>query len=297
MEKIFGKNWLADTGVEILGSVLTGIALYNFAVPAGFPMTGFSGLALILYRLFHLPIGAMTIVLNVPVAILCYRLLGRQFFFRSVRCMILSSLFVDYVAPLLPLYTGNRLMAAICTGVLGGVGYALSVTANTLSGLRLGQRAKLYVSESIGENNFDLFGFLDKNERRCFEMLTSVSGIGPKAAMSILSHNTPEGLAFAVMSNDEKALTVAPGIGKKIAQRVILELKDKVSKELSSPDYSLPAAPVQTAGASSAVNDAVMGLSVLGYSSAEIGPALKKLDTAGMSAEQIIRAVLKQMVK
>ena len=73
----------------------------------------------------------------------------------------------------------------------GGVGYALSVTANTLSGLRLGQRAKLYVSESIGENNFDLFGFLDKNERRCFEMLTSVSGIGPKAAMSILSHNTP----------------------------------------------------------------------------------------------------------
>ena len=109
--------------------------------------------------------------------------------------------------------------------------------------------------------------------------------------------NTPEGLAFAVMSNDEKALTVAPGIGKKIAQRVILELKDKVSKELSSPDYTLPAAPVQTAGASSAVNDAVMGLSVLGYSSAEIGPALKKLDTAGMSAEQIIRAVLKQMVK
>ena len=127
----------------------------------------------------------------------------------------------------------------------GGVGYALSVTANTLSGLRAGQRAKLYISESIGENNFDLFGFLDKNERRCFEMLTSVSGIGPKAAMSILSHNTPEGLAFAVMSNNEKALTVAPGIGKKIAQRVILELKDKVSKELSSSDSTLPAAPVQ----------------------------------------------------
>ena len=179
----------------------------------------------------------------------------------------------------------------------GGIGFALNVTANTLAGLKLGEKARLYVSESIGENNFDLYGFLDKNERRFFELLISVSGIGPKAAMSILSHSTPEGLALAIISGNEKALTVAPGIGKKIAQRVILELKDKVSKELSSPDYSLPAAPVQTAGGSSAVNDAVMGLSVLGYSSAEIGPALKKLDTAGMSAEQIIRAVLKQMVK
>ena len=134
MEKIFGKHWLADTGMEILGSILTGIALYNFAVPAGFPMTGFSGLALILYRLFHLPIGAMTIALNIPVAFLCYRLLGRQFFFRSVRCMILSSLFVDYVAPLLPLYTGDRMMAAICTGVLGGIGYALIYLRNSSTG-------------------------------------------------------------------------------------------------------------------------------------------------------------------
>ena len=180
----------------------------------------------------------------------------------------------------------------------GGVGYALSVTANTLSGLRMGQRAKLYVSESIGENNFDLFGFLDKNERRCFEMLTSVSGIGPKAAMSILSHNTPEGLAFAVMSNDEKALTVAPGIGKKIAQRVILELKDKVSKEMNSGAADMTAfTPVNVPTADSAVNDALAGLTVLGYSGAEIAPVLKKLDTQGMTAEQIIKAVLKQMVK
>lgn len=180
----------------------------------------------------------------------------------------------------------------------GGIGFALSVTANTLAGLHTGKRAKLYVSESIGENNFDLFGFLDKSERRCFEMLTAVSGIGPKAAMSILSHNTPEGLAFAIMSNDEKALTVAPGIGKKIAQRVILELKDKISKQMSSADYSTAVqTPVATSDGSGALNDAVMGLSVLGYSSAEIAPALKKLDTASMSAEQIIRAVLKQMVK
>ena len=134
MEKYFGEHWLRDTAVELVGSVLTGIAIYNFAVPAAFPMTGFSGLALILYRLFSLPIGVMTIVLNIPVAILCYRLLGRQFFFKSLRCMVLSSLFIDYVAPLLPLYTGGRLLAAICTGVIGGLGYAMFYITNSSTG-------------------------------------------------------------------------------------------------------------------------------------------------------------------
>ena len=134
MEKIFGKNWLADTAVELVGSALTGIAVYNFAVPAGFPMTGFSGLALIAYRLWHIPIGWMTILLNIPVAILCYRLLGRGFFFRSLRCMLLSSLFIDYVAPLLPQYTGGRLLAAICTGVIGGIGYAIIYLRNSSTG-------------------------------------------------------------------------------------------------------------------------------------------------------------------
>ena len=180
----------------------------------------------------------------------------------------------------------------------GGVGYALSITANTAGGLRIGEKVKLYVSESIGEDHFDLFGFLDKSERRFFELLISVSGIGPKAAMSILSHNTPEGLALAIISGNEKALTVAPGIGKKIAQRVILELKDKVSKEMNigASDYSF-VAPVSVQAADSAVNDALAGLTVLGYSGAEIAPVLKKLDTQNMTAEQIIKAVLKQMVK
>ncbi len=134
MEKYFGEHWLRDTTVELVGSVLIGIAIYNFAVPAAFPMTGFSGLALILYRLFSLPIGVMTIVLNIPVAILCYRLLGRQFFFKSLRCMVLSSLFIDYVAPLLPLYTGGRLLASICTGVIGGLGYAMIYITNSSTG-------------------------------------------------------------------------------------------------------------------------------------------------------------------
>ena len=134
MEKYFGEHWLRDTAVELVGSALTGIAIYNFAVPALFPMTGFSGLALILYRLFSLPIGVMTIVLNIPVAFLCYRLLGRQFFFKSLRCMVFSSLFIDYAAPLLPLYTGGRLLAAICTGVIGGIGYAMIYISNSSTG-------------------------------------------------------------------------------------------------------------------------------------------------------------------
>ena len=177
----------------------------------------------------------------------------------------------------------------------GGVGYGLSVSTNTVSSLRLNESVRLYIAESIGENNFDLYGFSTKSEKRCFEMLTAVSGIGPKAAMSILSYNTPEGLAVAIMNEDVKALTVAPGIGKKIAQRVILELKDKMSKENSDVQLQIPVA-IRTAE-NTMLNDAVAALSVLGYSSVEVNPVLAKLDTAGMSAEQIIKAVLKMMVK
>ena len=134
MKRIFGESWIPDTLTEIVGSILTGVAIYNSAVPAQFPMTGFSGLALILYRLFGTPIGVMTIVLNIPVALICYRLLGRQFFFRSLRCMVLSSLFIDYAAPLLPLYAGDRLLASICTGVLGGLGYAMIYMRSSSTG-------------------------------------------------------------------------------------------------------------------------------------------------------------------
>ena len=178
----------------------------------------------------------------------------------------------------------------------GGVGYGLSVTPSTVSRLQIGSKAKLYVAESIGENNFDLFGFYTKSEKRCFDMLVSVSGIGPKAALAILTCCTPEALSLAIMINDEKALTAAPGIGKKIAQRVILELRDKISKESSSMDLRIPVMP-SAAQDGSMLGDAMAGLAVLGYSSAELAPVLKKLDTNGMTSEQIIKAVLKQMVK
>lgn len=180
-----------------------------------------------------------------------------------------------------------------------GLGFALNVTTNTLSRLKKGERVKLYVTESIGESNFDLFGFYEKSEKRCFEMLIAVSGIGPKAALSILSYNSPESLALAILNDDVKALTVAPGIGKKIAQRVILELKDKIGKDLGDSGWSLPAvvSPAAPAGENKALSDAMAGLAVLGYSSAELGPVLKGMDLAGMDAQQIIKAVLKQMVK
>lgn len=178
----------------------------------------------------------------------------------------------------------------------GGLGFWLNTSLNTLSQLKTDQICRLYISEVVKEDAFDLYGFYSRSERRCFEMLTSVSGIGPKVALSILSGNTPEGLALAVMNNNEKALTGTPGIGKKIAQRIILELKDKIGKE--SEEIGVPAPVVaMPVGDDRAVNDAVAALTVLGYGSSDIAPALKQLDLAGMKADEIIKAVLKQMVK
>lgn len=128
------KQFMKETLMETLASVLISIGIYNFAVASEFPMTGFSGISMILYRLFDLPIGLTIMVLNVPVAILCYRLLGRKFFFRSIRCIIISSLMIDYLAPLFPIYEGSRMISALCTGVLGGLGYALVYMQNSSTG-------------------------------------------------------------------------------------------------------------------------------------------------------------------
>ncbi len=187
---------------------------------------------------------------------------------------------------------GQNLVVLTC----GGLGFAVNATLNTISRLKIGETGRLFISEAIGENNFDLYGFADKSEKRCFEMLLSVSGVGPKAALSILSHSTPDNLALAIINDDAKALTVAPGIGKKIAQRIILELKDKIAKEFNSIDSSIPQITVAVQSGSSNVTDALTALGVLGYTSAEVGPALKKIDSASMTTEEIIKAVLKQMV-
>lgn len=119
---------------EILGSILIAIGIYNFAVDAKFPMTGFSGISIILYNWFGCPIGVSTIIMNIPLAIMCYRLLGKRFFISSVRCMVISSLFIDYVAPLFPTYEGSRLLAALCTGMFAGLGYAVIYMVNSSTG-------------------------------------------------------------------------------------------------------------------------------------------------------------------
>lgn len=178
----------------------------------------------------------------------------------------------------------------------GGIGFALNATVNTLARLQIGESAKLYTYEHIREDSFDLFGFFDKQEKRCFEMLIGVSGVGPKAAISILSAVTPEALAMAVISGDEKALTVAPGIGKKIAQRILLELKDKIAKETSGFDIRGGAASSAPIGVSK-LSDAVSALAVLGYSNSEITIAMKDIDVENTALEDIIKQVLRKMLK
>lgn len=128
------KKLLTQLFWEITGSIFIAAAIYNFAVQAEFPMTGFSGISIILYRFFQIPIGLSTIVLNIPVAFLCYKLLGKKFFISSIRCMLISSFFIDYLAPMFPVYTGDRLLAALCTGVIGGIGYAVIYMQNSSTG-------------------------------------------------------------------------------------------------------------------------------------------------------------------
>lgn len=176
----------------------------------------------------------------------------------------------------------------------GGVGYAVNTTANTLSRLKVKEKTKLYISEYIKEDCFDLYGFATLSEKRCFEMLLTVSGIGPKAAQAILSTSTPEALAMAIMNSDEKAITVAQGVGKKIAQRVILELKDKVSKEANVVAAEMPA--VLTPADGDSRSDAVAALMVLGYSAPEINGVLRRMDVSGMTTEQIVKIALKNLM-
>ncbi len=177
----------------------------------------------------------------------------------------------------------------------GGVGFAVNTTAYTIGQLRRGERAKLYICEQVREDAFELFGFATPGEKRCFEMLVSVSGVGPKAAVSILSSGTPERVCMAIVSGDERALTAAPGVGKRLAQRIILELKDKMQKEnegLGGGD-AIPAAPA--ADGQSKAADVTRALTVLGYSRSECAAALRGLDLEGMGVEDAIRAALRNI--
>ena len=175
-----------------------------------------------------------------------------------------------------------------------GVGYGCRITAYTAGQLKLNQPARLYVTESIREDAFDLYGFISKEEQRCYELLVSVNGVGPKAAMAILSAGGPQNFTLAVMTGNDKMLTAAQGVGKKIAQRIILELKDKLGGAATELDFSSGAAssPIQTGNAAALAHAA---LQELGYSAAEINMALKGADP-NSSTEELVRYALRAMV-
>ena len=180
----------------------------------------------------------------------------------------------------------------------GGVGYACHASQNTIGKLKIGTRARLLTYLNVREDIFELYDFIDEEEQSCFEMMIGVSGVGPKAALSILSVAPPDRLALSIITGDEKMLMQAPGIGKKIAQRIVLELRDKMSKEqLETASASFPVAAAAVSGGVNHTQEAVAALMVLGYTQAEALHAMEGLDAAGMDAEEIIRQCLKKLVK
>ena len=180
----------------------------------------------------------------------------------------------------------------------GGVGYACKTTSYTLANLKKGEKGKIYTHLNVREDAMELYGFGTQEELNLFRQLTSVTGVGPKAALSILSSSTPANLALSIITGDEKALTCAPGVGKKIAQRVILELKDKLAKgqTINAAGESYGGTGVTVIPENKA-SEAAAALAVLGYSQSEINMALKGIDMTDLTLEQVIRQALKKMMK
>lgn len=184
------------------------------------------------------------------------------------------------------IHTENELAVVEC----GGVGYACKTTFYTLQKIAGSDEVMLYTYLAVREDAADLFGFSTKEELKCFKMLISVSGVGPKAAISILSSNSPSQFALAVATGDSKSLTKCKGIGAKTAQRIVLELKDKIAKENTvsvrgTADF-VPAVPQ-----GGAVDEAVTALVVLGYTEGEAMQAVSKLDPT-LSVEELIKKAL-----
>lgn len=177
----------------------------------------------------------------------------------------------------------------------GGVGYACRTTFTTLSKLKgIGSQAKLYTYLNVSQDDVSLFGFYDQQELKCFRMLLTVSGVGPKAALSVLSDIPPEKFALTVATGDYKAITKAKGIGAKTAQRIVLELKDKIAKEQLSDASSVDFATVSEAVSGGATGEAIAALVVLGYSQAEAATVISGLDSS-LSTEELIKQALKKI--
>ena len=193
-------------------------------------------------------------------------------------------------------YYLNGTITVLDTGLAvvdcGGVGYACHTTNYTLSKLQVGKQAKLFTYCNIKEDAFDIYGFSTREELDCFRRLIGVTGVGTKAALAILSAVSPDQLTLAVMTQDDKTITMAQGVGKKLAQRIILELKDKLGAsqlELNTAERAGAGVPVR--GSKSA--EATAALVGLGYSQTEAAAALKGLDVEKLSIEDIIRQALR----
>lgn len=191
-------------------------------------------------------------------------------------------------------------MAYVAVVECGGVGYKVNVTSNTLTKLPLAsekpQTVRLYTHMQVREDGIDLFGFYSTEELEAFKLLITVSGVGPKAAVSILSLMTPEKLSVAIASEDAKAIAKAPNVGPKTAARIILDLKDKIAKAFpvtGAVQQPVNEAPVASGGK---LADAQAALLVLGYGKPEIAKALGKVDTSA-SLEDIIRAALAVLMR
>ncbi len=178
----------------------------------------------------------------------------------------------------------------------GGVGFRCQITMNTARQMpSIGSEAMLYTMMNVREDAIELFGFADQNELACFKQLTSISGVGPKVGISILSELSPERVALAVASGDYKALTKAAGVGPKLAQRIALELKDKVAAIGPAGDgMEIPAAVAVSASSSAA--QAVDALTVLGFTAGEASAAVGKLDSA-LPVETLVRDALKMLAR
>lgn len=188
-----------------------------------------------------------------------------------------------------------------CVIDCGGVGYKLTVSLITSEAMvsKLGKEIKLFTHLAVREDGIELFGFGSYEEKECFNRLTSVSGIGPKAAMSILSTMTPEKLALAICTDDAKAIAKSPGIGAKSALRIILELKDKMSKDMLNDSISNASDSVSAANfvANSSISEAMEALMVLGYDKATVLSAVKGISTSITDSGEIIRQALKKLAR
>lgn len=176
----------------------------------------------------------------------------------------------------------------------GGVGYLCQTTMNTLKTLKLNTEVMLYTYLNVREDAVDLFGFATKAELETFKNLISVSGVGPKAGLAVLSELSPEQVAMAIASDDLKTITRAQGIGKKIAQRIVLELKDKLAKAASADSSFAQAAQNSVSVTMGNVPKAIEALGVLGYAPSDVSPVLAGLDSS-LPVEQLIALTLKQM--